>query len=425
MPKLNLYRAKILNPLENGEIEFFYDGYLVVDKKGKIVECNEFDFFKDELINYNVHNYSDFLIIPGMIDAHTHIPQYDEIGTGSGELLDWLNNYIFPLESRFDDFLYSYHKAKRFFEELIRNGTTTCFVYSSIHYNSTSAAFESAADCGINAYIGNSMGDAPNSSELQYSVEENLSISEKLLKKYHKSAHGHLEFIVTPRYAGNCSFELLKSAGDFAKANDLYIQTHIAENKGELELIKSKFPNFSNYTDIYDKAGLIGEKSILAHGIYLNDKEVNRIKDSGTIISHCPNSNRYLSSGVMQLDNYLKKKLKMTFGTDIAGGFYKSIIEEAREATESSKTYKMLIDNNSEIISPIKAFSHTNIDAAKNLGIDSKCGNFEKGKNADFVVIDNINFNYKDSIDRIIAKLIYTTSKSEIKHTFINGKRMF
>lgn len=425
MPKFDLYRAKILNPLENGEIEFFYDGYLIVDKKGKIVECDDFELFEDDLNNFNVNNFSDFLIIPGMIDSHTHILQYDEIGTGSGQLLDWLNNYIFPLEARFDDFLFSYHKAKSFFEKLLKNGTTTVFVYSSIHYNSTSAVFEAAADAGINVFIGNSMGNEPNSSGLQYSTEENILISEKLLKKFHKSAHGQLEFVVTPRYAGNCSFDLLKRAGDFAKANDLYIQTHIAENGGELDYIKKKFPDFKNYTDIYDKAGLIGEKTILAHGIYLKDEEINIIKNSGAIIAHCPNSNRYLSSGVMPLDNYQKKDLKITLGTDIAGGFYKSIIEEAKEAVESSKTYKMFIDYNSEIVNPNQAFKLSNIEAAKSLGISSKCGNLEKGKNADFLIIDNIDFNYKDTIERIIAKLIYTSSKSEIKHTFINGIKMF
>ena len=425
MPKLDLYRAKILNPLENGEIKFFYDGYLIVDKKGKVVECNDFENFNGEISNYNINNFGEYLIIPGLIDAHSHIPQYDEIGTGNGELLGWLNDYIFPLEARFDDFLFSYHKSKIFFEELIKNGCTTAFLYSSIHYNSTAAAFEAAADVGLNAYIGNSMGDSYNSSGLQYSVDENISNSEKLLSKYHKSAHGKLEYIVTPRYAGNCSFELLEKAAKLAKDNNLFIQTHIAENKAELEFINTRFPNFANYTDIYEKAGLINDKTILAHGIYLTDSEVQSIKSSSAIISHCPNSNRYLSSGIMPLDKYIKNDLKLVLGTDIAGGFFRSIIEEGREAIESSKTFKLLVDAQSEIVAPETIFKLMTIDAAKNLGLKSKIGNFDPDKNADFVVIDNINLNYLDTVERLVSKLIYTTSKFDIKYTFIGGKRMF
>lgn len=424
MPNLYLYRAKILNPLENGEINYIPDGYLLIDNYGSILDCGDYSNFDPDLTYFNLIDYSDYLIIPGMIDTHTHFPQYDIIGVGSGELLDWLNHFVFPLESKFNDFEFSYIKSKIFFEELVRNGTTTAFIYSSIHLNSTMAAFEAAISIGINAFIGNSMSDSKNYDGTKYTARENILIAEQVMNKYHKNTTNNVEYIVTPRYAGNCSFELLKSAANYAKSNGLYIQTHLSENQIELQLIKERFPEFNNYTSIYNKAGLLGEKTILAHCIYLDDSEINLIKDSGSIIAHCPTSNRYLMSGIMPLDKYINNKMKVTIGTDIAGGSNKSIIAESREARESSKTYKLLINNNCNILSPENAFRITNIDAAIHLGINSKYGNFDKHKRADFLVIENKDIDFSDKINNIISKLIYTTYQSNIKHTYISGKKI-
>lgn len=421
MPNFKLYKAKIINPFENGKIEYYEKGILIVDDQGIIQFCGD-EFENIDYLNYQVIDFCDNFIIPGMIDAHTHLPQYDEIGTASGELLDWLNNFIYPLEAKFDNYEFSYSKSLDFFKNLIQNGTTTAFVYSTIHYIATKTAFEAAKEIGINAYIGNSMSDISNYDNPFYSLEKNLEISKKLINEFHSNNIGKVNYIVTPRFAGSCSFELLTEVGKLSKNYDLYIQTHLSENISELDLIKKQFPNFQNYTEIYMRSGLTTDKTIFGHAIHLNKDEQNILKKSESIIAHCPNSNRYLSSGIMPLDKYIKNKMKIALGTDIGAGFYISLLNEAREAIESTKSYKLFINKKSDIIQANKLFTLTNIDAANALKINNKCGNFIKGKNADFVVINNEKIKGNDILN-IINKLVYTSESSNIVETYISGKR--
>jgi len=420
MPKYKAYYAKIINPKSNFEIEYFHNGILVINNLGKIEYCGDKNLLNIDNSNIEFYDYSNDFIIPGMIDTHTHLAQYEAIGMGKGELLDWLENYIFPLECKYKDFEYAFINSKVFFSKLLLSGTTSAFVYTPIFYQATRAAFLAAEEVGIRAYIGNSISDISNNFGLFYDLNTNLSIVKQLINEFHQKSH-KLNYVITPRYAGNCSKNLMKKLSEIARNDNLFIQTHLAENKNELELVLNINKENKNYTEVYLEAGIVTDKSIFAHCIYLSNEEIEILKKYNSIICHCPCSNRFLISGIMPLNKYLNENLKISLGTDIAGGYNYSLLNEAREAIENSKFYKLYIDNNADILDIKEAFLLTNYLAAQSLGLESQIGSLSLNKKADFIILNNENINNDKDLEEILSKIIYLSEFNNIKKVFVDG----
>lgn len=281
--------------------------------------------------------FPDYFALPGFCDLHSHFPQYNIIGIDSGTLPEWLNNLVFPEEMKIDDYESAYLLAFRFFQEAMKCGTTCIMAYSTSSEIATDAAFQAAQDLNITAMIGNTMMDRNAPAPLLKSPEENIQIAERLCKKWHNANSGKLKFVVTPRFALSCSEKLLQRAAEFAHSNDLYIQTHLAENTKEIADILKLFPEALNYTDVYRRCGLLGEKTLLAHCIYLSSEEIEMIKDSGATIVHCPSSNTHLRSGIMPFADYLLQSLNLGIGTDVGAGESLSVLAEMKNAIEVAK----------------------------------------------------------------------------------------
>ncbi|HYF02561.1 MAG TPA: amidohydrolase family protein, partial [Patescibacteria group bacterium] len=305
-----IYLAHIFNPLENKAFVFFKNGALVVENE-KILFCGESEYALKTFANAEIHDFKNDIIIPGLVDTHVHLPQFQATALGKGELLEWLQNYIFPLESRFKNNDFAREQSGLFFKELARNGTTSAAVYSTSHFSATDIAFESALDSGLRICLGNSVMERNSIPELDLSAEKNLHNCELLATKWHNTDNGRLRYVVTPRFAGSCSFGLLKKLGEFARVHNLPIQTHLSENLKEIEFILKEFPAFNTYTEIYEKAGLLTDKTILAHSIYLDSSEENLVQTHNCAIAHCPTSNHFLSSGIMPLKKYVRKSFKI------------------------------------------------------------------------------------------------------------------
>lgn len=415
-----IIRGKIINPYPD-KIELINDGIISFDANGIIEFVGLAEEFQNLYNSIIIPEYSSNIIMPGLIDTHTHLPQYDSMGMGKGELLDWLNSYIFPLEGKFDNHEFSLAKSLQFFEALVSTGTTSAVVYTSNHRKATENAFLAAKQIGMRAFIGQSLMDCNSPDYLQISTKESLEDIDWVVKKWHKSNGGMLEYVISPRFAGCCSLELMNKSADIAKQNGLKIQTHLAENIHEIAYIKSLYPQFSNYSEIYDSCGLLTEKTILGHCIYLDDNEIKSILDNNCIISHCASSNRFLKSGVMPLKSYIDNHLKVCLGTDIGAGTSISMFDEIKEAKESSKT-KSIFDNSNQEVRLEKVYSLATIDAAIALGIESETGNFQVGKSADFIVIDGNNLKDKSTYE-ILATLVY--KNRTILETYIKGKKVF
>jgi len=430
-----IYKGLILNPKNNNKLEVFSPGYLVVSSKGIIEELSKKDP-RQHYKNYQFIDYSNYLICPGFIDIHNHLPQYAFAGIGEKDLLPWLKKYTFPREATFSKDKIARQSAKIFFHDLLKNGTTTTSTFVTIHKKATDIAFQEAGKTGLRAIIGKVMMDQNSPRALKEKPADSLRESLELIEKWH-GRNNKLFYALTPRFAISCSNELMKKIGKIASAKNVYIQTHLAENNQEIAFVKKLFPATRNYTDIYHRAGLLGPKTIMAHCVHLSAPEIKLLKKTNTKIAHCPTSNNFLLSGIMPYRKYARAGLNIGLGTDVAGGYSLSMLNEMKEAIENSKYAALFLNNNSanskENSPPMtiaEAFYLATLGGAKALSMDNEIGSLEKGKKADFLVI---NYAASDPTpekslyrhpDQILSRLIYRGKAADIKHVYINGEKV-
>lgn len=381
------YRAAILHsladPAEVGveaSYEYFEDGLLVVDD-GKIVAVGPAERLLAELDDeVQIVRYQDSLITPGFIDTHIHFPQTGMVGSYGEQLLDWLNNYTFPCESQFADKAHADQVAEIFLKELLRNGTTTALVFASVHPQSVDALFEAAERLDLRLIAGKVMMDRNAPDYLVDTAESSYADSKALIERWH--GKGRLHYAVTPRFAPTSTEQQLTLAGQLlGEYPDLYMQTHISENLKEVEWVKALFPERKNYLDVYDHYQLLGERSVLAHGVHLCDQECARLAETGSAIAFCPTSNLFLGSGLFDLAKAEKHKVNVGLGTDVGGGTSFSLLQTLNEA------YKVM-QLQGEKLSPFKSLYLATLGGARALRLEDRIGTLQAGTDADFVVLD-------------------------------------
>lgn len=379
-------RAKILhftdkpNVTNQSGYEYFDDGVLVVeDGVVKQVQTAEhmaelgFDLSRCE-------HFPEHLIMPGFIDSHIHYPQSDVIASYGEQLMDWLNQYTFPAELKFSDKNYALEAAEQFIQLMLENGTTTAMVYTTVFAQSTDAFFEVAEKYGLRMIAGKVMMDRNAPAGLLDTVESARQDSQNLIDKWHNK--DRLSYALTPRFAPTSTAEQLAMVGELYQANpSVYMQTHLSENKQEMELITELFPDARDYLDVYDQYNLLGPRSVFGHGIHLSDDEVNRLVETGSQIAFCPTSNLFLGSGLLDLARLEKAGVTVSIATDIGGGTSFSLLKTLAEA------YKIL-QLQGQSLHPLKALYMVTLGNAKALLLDDKIGNFEVGKEADFNLIN-------------------------------------
>lgn len=420
----NTFHCKILNPRKEGSVEYLPSGYLEFDRRGIITQIGS----KKSNENRKNGNFENYLIIPGLIDLHSHIPQLPGSAKNADELIPWLKNHIFPLEVQFENPTYVELVAKVFFQQALRFGTTCIVAYSSVSKETTDIVFEVAKSIGIRAFIGKTMMDKDMG---KYPANlphwrDNIKDSLALAKKWHNSNNGLLKYIFSPRFAASCSMKLLEKTAEAANSDGFYIQTHLAENRSEINYIKSLFPKVASNTHIFKKSNLLTERTLLAHCLHLSQIELKIIEEANSKVIHCPTSNIFLQSGFMPYRRYKNHKIQIGLGTDVAGGYSLSLFNEMRNAIETSKIVNYLNStHNNPILSGEEIFWDSTLGAAKILNLDSMIGNFEIGKEADFVLIKpQPEFNFyllNENAENMLMNLIYLPHTYTIEKVFVRG----
>ncbi len=433
-PPLLGLRGCVIDAPEYGKLRAWRDGAVIIGD-GRIAEVGSFQFLGRKHRPQPIHwQQSDRAIIfPGLIDIHTHLPQYPVVARGRGQLLEWLHQHIYPKERGFTGKV-SARESGEFFAELTRHGTTTAAVYTAIYEDSCDMAFEAAAASGMRIIMGQTMMDVGTYGTLQ--PRKILSVAllecERLCRKWHGEADGLLEYAFSPRFALACSERLMRSAGELAREFGCYIQTHLAENREECERVRHLFSKSKDYTDVYDKAGLLGPKTILGHCVHLSPRERAEIADTGTSVAHCPTANLYLSSGIMPLGEHLAAGIKVGLGTDVAAGPELNLWQVMRSAIESQKA-RSFYEQNVTIPSPAEALYLATQGAAEVLGKGDIIGSLEPGKEADITVMDlaallpygGAETKIEDlTPDDMLALCIYRGGPHAVLETFVRGQSL-
>lgn len=410
------FRARILHCLDRQKVEDLADGVLEIDAQGRVLSCLPYA----KAAHGHLVELPGRLLIPGLVDCHSHIPQLDCRGRHGATLLDWLDRHIFSAERAFVNPAVVDDVAGRFFKKLILNGTTTSGLYATVHAAATDRCFEIAQAAGVRCFIGKVMMDRHAPEGLLESTRDSLRRSESLALKWHGAAGGRLRYAFTPRFAPTCSLELLTEAGKLANSSGAYLQSHIAETEAENARVRELFPQFQTYAELFESTGCLGPRTILAHAIHLSDAEFGRLAATRTRIAHCPTANFFLKSGRMRLGAAEQAGICVGLGTDVGAGTSLSLFTEMRHADFTQEASP---------VAPQHAFWLATMGGAEAFSMEGEIGNFLPGKHADFCVLEiaGIDPNCRLaalSTDEVLSLLMYRGDSRVIEATYVDGVRL-
>ncbi|MDH3583174.1 MAG: amidohydrolase family protein [Phycisphaerae bacterium] len=280
----------------------------------------------------------DCLVLPGFIDAHLHLPQFDSVGSDGLTLLDWLASVIFPAEMRWADAAFAAEMTGRVIGQLLGFGTTGFAAYATVHHAAARAALETAAGAGVRAAIGQVMMDQEAPQQLLGKPADLVAEAESLLTDFPAGAAARVAATVTPRFAVSCSAELLAACGDLAARHpSALVQTHLAETQKECQKVYDLHQR-KTYAQVYRDAGLLGPRTLAAHGVWLDAGQRQILAETDTIVAHCPTANTFLASGTMDHWRLRTDGVRLCLGSDVAGGPDRSMPRVARAMIESSRS---------------------------------------------------------------------------------------
>lgn len=412
---------------EEDSVRLISDGLLVI-KAGYIEAFGEYAQIAPRYSNLPLQTFVDRLIIPGMVDTHIHYPQTGMMAAYGEQLLEWLERYTFPTEREFKDETYARQVAELFLDELLKNGTTTALVFAAVFPQSVDAFFAAAEQRNLRMIAGKVMMDCNAPEYLCDTATSSYHESKALIEKWHKKER--LLYAVTPRFAGTSSRAQLDMAGKLLQEfPDVYLQTHLSENRSEVAWIQKLFPESEDYLDVYDRSGLVKSRSVFAHGIHLSEREFKRLSEAESAIAFCPTSNLFLGSGLFNLARAKSPEspVKVGLGTDVGAGTSFSLLQTTNEAYKVAQLQ-------GQKLSPMQALFLATLGGAKALCLEDKIGSFEVGKEADFVVINDqatplmalrngngSNQTLEAVCDRIFSLVIMGDDRA-IEATFIMGE---
>lgn len=428
--EVSAFRAKILHftaipdPLTGAGIEYFDDGVLVVENGYVKAVGDAADMAQQGFDLQQCQHFPEHLLMPGFIDSHIHYPQTSVIASYGEQLLDWLNNYTFPTELQFSDPDFAAVAADEFLKFLLQNGTTTAMVYTTVFAQSTHAFFAAAEKMNLRMIAGKVMMDRNAPPELLDTPASSDADCRELIEQWHNKQR--LSYALTPRFAPTSTPEQLTVTGKlYRDYPGIYLQTHLSENDQEIAWIKSLYPNARDYLDVYDHYGLLGPRSVFGHGVHLSDVEVERLAQTQSGIAFCPTSNLFLGSGLLDMARLENAGVPVSLATDVGGG---TSFSQLRTLAEAYKILQLQGQN----LHPLKGFYMATLGNARALQLDHCIGNFEQGKEADFILVNlgatplqALRQQHAQELSEKLFALMTLGDEHNIARTYIMGKLVF
>jgi len=385
---MKAFRAALLRFDDHGQPLYDSDGLLVIgpDADGRRVvrAAGSHAALANRYPGVAVEDLRGHLIAPGFIDLHVHYPQTDVIGAPASGLLPWLENYTFPHESRFADPAYARGVARFFFDELQRHGVTTALTFATSHPASVDAAFEIARERGLRFITGKVLQDRHSPDGVRDETAQSLADTEALIRRWH--GVDRLGYAITPRFAPTSSEAQLRGAGELAaKYPDVWIQSHVAENRDEVAWVAELFPQARSYLSVYADVGLLRERAVYAHCIHLDSLDRVLMRDTGAAAAVSPTSNLFLGSGFFDYAAADAAGMRYGLASDVGGGTSFSPFHTMLAA------YTVGREGHTKpglSLSPGQLWWQHTAGAARALGLQGVVGNLTPGHEADFVVLD-------------------------------------
>ncbi|WP_455853021.1 guanine deaminase [Pantoea endophytica] len=399
---------------------YLEDGLLTL-RDGKVVSLESWQIAEGRVDPTRVTDLRGKLIVPGFIDTHIHYPQTEMIGAFGEQLLEWLNQYTFPVESQYHCPDHAAKMSAFFLHQLLSNGTTTALVFGTVHKQSVDSLFSAAQQLDMRLIAGKVMMDRNAPEYLTETPEESYQHTRELIERWHQ--RGRLSYALTPRFAPTSSPELLDKVRQLREEfPDVWMHTHLSENQQEIAWVKALFPEHAGYLDVYHHHQLTGKRSVFAHCLHLEDQEWQCLHDTDSSIAFCPTSNLFLGSGLFNIKRCWQQGVRMGIGTDVGAGTTFNLLQTLGEAYKVGQLQQYKL-------SACEAFYHATLGGAHALDLDDVIGNFNPGKEADFVVLDAAvsplqklrNANSKDIWERLFVMMTLGDDRN-IAQTWVSGK---
>ena len=375
-----------------------------------------------------ITDYEDRLIIPGLVDLHVHAPQYSYRGLGMDmELLEWLETNTFPEEAKFRETEYAKKAYRIFVDRMRRSATTRACIFATVHREATLLLMDMLEEAGLSTMVGKvnmdrNCPDYLREESAEVSAAETVEWIKDVLHKKYK----HTRPILTPRFTPSCTDDLMERLKMIQMRYELPLQSHLSENPGEISWVKELCPWSEFYGDAYDKFGLFGSdcRTIMAHCVYSDEKEITRMKENGVYIAHCPESNMNIASGVAPVRRFLAEGLHVGMGSDVAGGSTESIFTAMAHAIQASKLRWRLLDDSLKPLTMEEAFYMATKGGGEFFG---RVGSFEEGYEMDAVVLDDTRLEHPQPLDvkKRLERMIYFSDDREIYAKYVEGSRLF
>ncbi|MDF2904999.1 MAG: guanine deaminase [Herbinix sp.] len=420
--KLFALKGNILYSRSPKELVCIPHGYLICED-GKVEGV--YEELPEKFNGINCTDYQDSLIIPGLIDLHTHAPQYAIRSLGMDmELLKWLEHNTFPEEAKYADIEYARKAYSIFVDDMKKSATTRACIFGTIHVEGTGLLMDLLEETGLKCKVGKVNMNRNCPPVLCEDSEQSLHDTKQWLDAS-RNKYQNVTPIITPRFLPSCTEDLLTELSVICREENLPVQSHLSENLLEIEFVKELFPNTAGYADAYNEYGLFGGPvpTIMAHCIYLTKEEIELVYDNKVFIAHCPDSNMNLSSGIAPVRTYLDRGLKMGLGSDVAAGDSLSIFKMMTETVKVSKLLWRLQDQSLTPLSMEEAFYLGTKGGGEFFG---KVGSFEPGYEFDAVVIDDSSLVHPQplTLKQRLERVIYLSDDRHMADKYVAGTRI-
>lgn len=422
MNNLKALKGNIIFTSTFGKYDILEHGYIVI-KDGKVLEtCKS---ISDKFDGIEIEDYGDKIIIPGFVDLHLHAPQFVNRGLGlDKELLDWLTTYTFPEEAKYNNLSYAKKAYEKFVYELWKFGTTRSVIFSTIHNEATTLLMDILNKVGLGALVGKVNMDRNCPDFYIEDTQKSLDDTKKFIEDT-KGKYKNIEPIITPRFVPTCTPELMKGLGELAREYDIKVQSHLSENRGEVEWVKELHPDLKNYASVYDHYGLFGNDipTVMAHCVWNDQDEMDLMSKNKVFVAHSPFSNTNLSSGIAPVRQFLENNVPVGLASDISGGHSISIASVISQAAQLSKMRWVYVNDK---YAPLNTPELLYLGTKGGGEFFGKVGSFEPDYEFDALVIDDSSLSdvNERSLEERIERYLYIGDDRNIVERYVSGVKL-